>query len=545
MCRSVIAAVVSAAVLWPGALRSAGSQEKKPETSQDSVPISGTIDTWYRIMQGERHIGFLHETLERVSGPWRYNYGLQLDAEPLQKDPRNPEREHPVTVAGTIQARLDDTFAPVDWRENVNIYGIEILRTITLTETGRRVEVSSGGKRESIDIPSEEDVSFDSFLLMYALRQNQGLAKPGMRKVKIFAPSGEGGPPLTEISFEVGATAQRDYLDKKTCVVTRVAFIKPPRLASKEFETVEVYVDKYGRVVEAAYRNGIKLLIAKDEKEAVGERTLRHGGRRDPFTRPQRAPGSAGSGSGDTEDPKEKGGKVVPVSELQKELAAAKKMLEELRGKEPGRSEEGEKIYQDLLRSYHAMLDAAKKGQPVLVSEIEDLRRNAEEVWGGASRVRDQARVLYVGAAEDMEREDAAGMERKIADLKKYRERIELKHPEEIQPVDNWLSELEPLLQKCKTRIELARKKLELTGTVSQYEDAPQKVDLAVSVFGHDVRASQEVRFIKATHFAIINGKMYKVGDSVEGEGVKIEKILAHGIQVSLREETRDVGLKQ
>jgi len=68
---------------------------------------------------------------------------------------------------------------------------------------------------------------------------------------------------------------------------------------------------------------------------------------------------------------------------------------------------------------------------------------------------------------------------------------------------------------------------------------------VSVNVFGHQVGGVHEVRFIKPNRIAVINDKMYRVGDVVESEGVRIEKIWAFGIQVSLREEVRDVGIRQ
>jgi hypothetical protein len=43
----------------------------------------------------------------------------------------------------------------------------------------------------------------------------------------------------------------------------------------------------------------------------------------------------------------------------------------------------------------------------------------------------------------------------------------------------------------------------------------------------------------------VLHGESYRVGDTVQGEGVRVEKIWAYGVQVSLREETREVGLQQ
>jgi hypothetical protein len=70
-------------------------------------------------------------------------------------------------------------------------------------------------------------------------------------------------------------------------------------------------------------------------------------------------------------------------------------------------------------------------------------------------------------------------------------------------------------------------------------------VEAAVSAFGFQVGGVQDVRFTKLNRIAVINEKMYRIGDVVEGEGVRVEKIWAFGVQVSLREEVRDVGIRQ
>ncbi len=91
----------------------------------------------------------------------------------------------------------------------------------------------------------------------------------------------------------------------------------------------------------------------------------------------------------------------------------------------------------------------------------------------------------------------------------------------------------------------MSRKKLVLTGTLLHEDVQVLPIDVSVSVVGHQVGGIQDVRFTKPNRIAVINEKMYRVGDVIEGEGVRVEKIWAFGIQVSLREETRDVGIRQ
>jgi hypothetical protein len=84
-----------------------------------------------------------------------------------------------------------------------------------------------------------------------------------------------------------------------------------------------------------------------------------------------------------------------------------------------------------------------------------------------------------------------------------------------------------------------------LTGTMLHEDVQLLPVEAGVSAFGVPVGGVQDVRFTKLNRIAVINEKMYRVGDVVEGEGVRVEKIWAFGVQVSLREEVRDVGIRQ
>src|SRR5437867_1305473 len=49
---------------------------------QDRVEIAGPIDTWYRVLQGKRSVGYMHELLKReLKTPWRFEYALEGEFE--------------------------------------------------------------------------------------------------------------------------------------------------------------------------------------------------------------------------------------------------------------------------------------------------------------------------------------------------------------------------------------------------------------------------------------------------------------------------------
>ena len=143
------------------------------------------------------------------------------------------------------------------------------------------------------------------------------------------------------------------------------------------------------------------------------------------------------------------------------------------------------------------------------------------------------------------EKDECDEMGEAIKDLRAGLERIELLGtPQELE-VRRWVVELEPKLAKCRTRLELLAKQVSLSGTVRYDEEIMQPVVASVVIFGHQVGMLHQVRFTKPNRLAIINGTMYRVGDVIEGQGVRVERIWRHGVQVSLREETRDVSIQQ
>jgi hypothetical protein len=223
-------------------------------------------------------------------------------------------------------------------------------------------------------------------------------------------------------------------------------------------------------------------------------------------------------------------------------------LIEELRrAREEKRDEEGAKFYERFLdiQSSVRQLNSQKPLPPEQLARIDSLRKQAEEVWGGVDRLMKTLQGAYVRVIEAYNRDECTQMETGIGEIKKSQTRKELEDQPQLAQVLKWIGELDPLVAKCKTRIELGKKKLVVTGTMLHEDSQLIPLDLSINFLGHQVGGTQEVRFIKPNRIAVINDKMYRVGDVVEGEGVRLEKIWAFGVQVSLREEVRDVGIRQ
>src|SRR5262249_36395196 len=154
---------------------------------------------------------------------------------------------------------------------------------------------------------------------------------------------------------------------------------------------------------------------------------------------------------------------------------------------------------------------------PEQLARIEDMRKRIEEIWGGLERLMKTLRGIYIQVTDAFNRDECGSMEKGIEDLKKAVTRKELEETPQLTQVLKWIGELEPLVNKCKTRIELGKKKLILTGTMLHDDVQMLPLDASVNVFGHQVGGTQLVKFTKPNKIAVVNGKMYRIGDIVEG----------------------------
>lgn len=554
MCRSVRTVVAWTLLAVLVLFVDARSQDKKPEATpvaaqQDRIDIGPLLDSWYKVVQGGEAVGYVHEVLQRAQpgNPWRYQYVSDEELEIMLPDPKDARRQAAHTTSRRIRAQLDDTYAPISMERADKRDETEVNSTVLTEDSGKKIDIVLGPTdRRPMAVGNDEEVHYSNFLMFITLRQNGKLAKAGPQRVLLFSPSEENRSPLAEVQIEVHDLVKRKYFGDKEVSVTRVTYLKPPPAPTRDAELLETFVDKFGRIVEETTRGGIRRILVKDEIEAVGRNErVRPGARRDPFRKdlamyfnPKALKGAPGAEKLDPPDPSNMAATFKKMEDLIEELRKAK---------EEKRDDEGQKNYEkflDIQASVRA-LNAQKPLPPDQLARVETLRKQAEEVWGGLERLMKQLQGTYVKVIEAYNRDDVEQMEAGIGEFKKAQTRKELDEQPQLGQVLKWIGELEPLVSKCKTRIELGKKRVVVTGTMLHDDAQLMPVDVSINVFGHQVGGIQEVRFIKPNRMAVINDKMYRIGDIVEGEGVRIEKIWAFGVQVSLREEVRDVGIRQ
>jgi hypothetical protein len=546
------------------------SQDRKPEPAptpaptpapapagaqqQDKIEIpKEALDSWYKVVQTvsgtagspeEKAVGYMHEVLVRTAGNSTHRYQYDLTGEQDVVLPANAkgERSVPEIHAVSIRAHLDDTFAPV-YMERHDQKGAAMLPTAIYTEdNARRIEVTLSGERKSFSVNPDEEIFYSPFLMFIALRQSGALSRPGTRKAVLMVPREDGAPPYADVTLEIKEMVKRTVMGKKDVPVTPVSYLKPPPAPSREDELLTSYIDKYGRIVEEETRRGTRRLLVKTEKEALGDRPMIVSARRDPFWKE-----GAFMQPDVRRDPEK--GPPPTIDDFEGNLAESKRLLEELaKLKAENREIDGDKVYDRILDLVTAMYAKHKKTPllPAQLAQVEWVNEQAERVWGGVAKIMKKGQLIFARCTQMFERDDCPGMEAGLKELKELTGAKPIQNlPAKMAEIQRWIGQIEPLVVRCKTRIELAKKKIELTGTTlsESWEQVP--VDIRLSAFGHQVGSVLDVRFVKPMRIAIINGKAYRVGDTVEGEGVRVEKVWAHGVQVSLRDETRDVGIRQ
>src|ERR1043166_5748801 len=286
----------------------------------------------------------------------------------------------------------------------------------------------------------------------------------------------------------------------------------------------------------------MRILLVKNEEDAVGKGLLRQAARHDPFRKDlamRYNPNVEGMGAG--------AGGPQTIDSVESGLKECRKNVEELKkAKEDGREKEADDIYHKILGLLEAIRkELQTKPNPELARQADDIRKQIEDIWGGIERLMKKLKAVNVEILESFAKDDCESMQKGLEELKKAQSAKELVDTKELSELLTWIAKADPLIAKCKTRMELARKNLKLTGTVSYEDWTIQTVDGRISVMGVQVGDTHGVRFIKPSRLAILNDKVYKVGDVVEGEGVRVERIGPNTVQVSLRAETREVGIRQ
>src|SRR5204863_9189080 len=101
-----------------------------------------------------------------------------------------------------------------------------------------------------------------------------------------------------------------------------------------------------------------------------------------------------------------------------------------------------------------------------VMDDVDTIRDAAEAAWNGSARAFTQAKRCYVRLLEACDRTELGTMERELRALRDHSKRIEFERRPERLEVADMIARSEPLVVRCRTRVELAKIALAVSGPV-------------------------------------------------------------------------------
>jgi hypothetical protein len=526
--------------------------QQDPAAAEDRVPIPASIETWYRLDQNKEQIGWLHEKLTTTTmRNYRYEYMVFSEYQYTAVNAANEELVF--SISETLVAKLEEDFDIYELDYTQIYSGTPLVVTLrTYAETEERVV--------KFDIKTEPPTSREfKFLIsdtihlylnpmLYRLRQTGALAQPTRLRERVLHPGLE--DPIS-VSYTASALTQKNVLGKDV-KVSEVRIEGWDRGALAPLS--HIWVDKYGRIVEAESADkSITMMMMATENEAVGKRKgITQRNRKDPFSKAQAlepvvTPGS-GSGRpgtgpiGPRIPPEPKVTKDKFDVTLKESQALVLKLQDEMAR---GLTEEARATYLKVLMNYKGLytipdIDHVKR------TEVDKLKEDAERLYGGVKKLKDTIQIKVDRINDLYLNDNLEGIDREIAELEA------MKLAPELYRSEDGTAELEAAIRASKAkraqtlaRIELGRKTLVLTGTMTATEVVQEVVKLDLYVAGARVAISQPVSVKRMVTWAVVNDDAYREGEVVQREGVKIVKIHRHAVEVEYKGEVRQVVLRK
>jgi hypothetical protein len=227
----------------------------------EPAEIPPELESWYKIVQGERHVGYVRENLRKDSVTGRTAY--------------HREEHFEITTGGTknhffrsVDAELGASFIPTRLKSETLVNGEESSLNLEYDNEGFWLDIRSPSGDSLVRRVSKEHIQVLPELALFDLRQGKLLQKPLQVTVRLLDLSLQPGLGA-EIAIEAGETTKREYFSRSS-TVTEVRFPKTYPAPLNGCELVQGYVDRFGRVVEATMKSGAKLVMVNDDAEAVG-----------------------------------------------------------------------------------------------------------------------------------------------------------------------------------------------------------------------------------------------------------------------------------
>jgi hypothetical protein len=530
------------AVLLAVSLSAGSAMAQDPE---DRVPIPASIETWYRIDQNSRQVGWAHETLYTTTmRNYRYDYFFESDY---------------TYTSGEDEAQINEYFK-AQLEEDFDVYDLEYMLNLSSVQHGIRLKTYADTEERIVSIeiksdpavtreykfPTSETVHLYLNPMLYRLRQTGSLAQPTRLRERVLVPTQD--EPVS-VSYSSGAMTTKDYLGKSV-KVTEVRIEGWDRGGLAPFS--RTWVDKYGRVIEAESADRtMTLIMVKDEATAKGGRKgIIPKGRRDPFDKKD-----VMTPTDSTKKPEDRdtGPKTRPFVVPNIEKAQYDAVLAESKALIPKLQDEVIKQFNEEARSTYLRILANYKGlyrhvetDPIKRTEVDKLKEDAERIYGGVKKLKDAIAGKLDRINDLYLNDNLEGIDRELKELDAMRQAPEFFRSEDgIAELENAIRAAQAKRNQTLARIELGRKSLVLTGTITATEVVQDVVKFDLFIGGSRLALSQPVSIRKQMTMAVINDEAYKEGDIVQREGVTIQKIHRHAVEVEYKGEVRQVVLRK
>lgn len=536
--------------------------------AQDELPkepISGTIQTWYKVTQKigekEQHVGYVEESIseaaDRAKALFPYSFRYRMEAGLLT------DSEITVNVGFYFEAQLNDQFETKTLSGRLSIENVEISFEYIDIDKDKVLRIAPDRRYE---LKKDEIVHFFLPLSTLQMRQQGLLSKTGKQTIKMFYPT-EQGKNTAEVTLDVVRHSEVNKLEGEGRSKVSEIVVSGSPSTVKQLMQQYVKVDRYGRAIEITNDEGVSITIAKSREEAQGasKDSVQLHGRRDPF-RKDLVMRKVEKGSGSkTLNPSTNTTTTDPNTNTtdpeQQPAALVKKVNElgdkviELAGKKDWPA--AEKAYADYLREYAAKKAAWKNNtKEQYYQDLLSGKLKVELVYKGAEKLVNQFVIGteenpgYVGRIEAAAKnDDLPEMEKIYADMKKLSDRVEFDQAETAKKLfDDQAVICEGLIMTTKVRLEFLKIPFKLTATVIGFEDEPQTLDFEIHVLGHRMRLREELPFMKSTTYAVIRVDkkegQYRKGDLIEldkDRSLKVVDITRYGATISWPAHEREI----
>ncbi|HTF56507.1 MAG TPA: hypothetical protein VK661_04555 [Planctomycetota bacterium] len=542
------------AVSVSAGLLSAQEPAPAPATQEDRAPIPAMIDTWYRVEQDKESKGYFHELLTTTTmRNYRYDYTVKSEYEWSRKSTTGEEESFVISEDLTAQLEEDFDIFFMDYTLTTGS-GRTIIQVRTYPETEERVikytiatDPNSPPETREAKVLIAESAHIYLNPMFYKLRQGGSLAQSTRLREKVLIP-GQKEP--VSVSYATDTMMPKVILDKPV-KVTPVRIEGWDRGELAPF--TKFWIDKYGRIIEAQTSDdSIVLKFAKDETAAKGsgQPGLTPRGRRDPFSKSgaltAKEAGGVKTGPGTPEDPNKKKFKDLLPEQFDAVFAEAQSLIPQLQD-EVSKSllDDAKRTYLKILQHYRGLYPLSQ-ADVVKRTNVEKLREDAERIYGGVKKQLDIALAKVDRINDLLNALNLDGIDREIRELEAMRTLPEFWRSEEgLATLEQAIRGAQNQRLACQARIELEKKTLILTGTITATEVVQDVVKFDLFIGGARFSLAEPVRVSRIVTYSVINDEAYREGDLIAREGVKVLKIHRHAVEVEYKGEVRQVTLKK